>query len=302
MNQKIWEEALNNGFQGTYKFDEKLSAHTYYRIGGPASLVVTPVSTGDLGIIAQALKKDPQELFFLGLGSNLLVADAGFRGVVIKTQKLCMDWELVDETLSIGASLPIVTVLRRAAEQGIGGLEFWAGIPGSVGGTIFMNAGTTLGETKDHLTELKIFSFETGLESTLVAPFQYEYRKNLFLKKTDLVMSAKFKIKKEEPALVKSTIQSLLEKRKQAQPVDVPSCGSVFKNPRPESAWKVVEKLGLKGHRIGGAQISEKHSNFIINTGNAKAADVKALIDLVKSKALSELGIKMEEEVRYLGF
>lgn len=301
MNREVWKVGLS-GISGTFKFDEKLSSHTYYRIGGPADLLISPSGASDLEKIYELLKKDPQPIFFLGLGSNLLVSDDGFRGVIIKTQKLCLDWDLVDGFISLGASLPITTVLRKAWELGVSGLEFLAGIPGSVGGTVFMNAGTTLGEVKDRIQSVDVFSFETGRMKTLELPLQYEYRKNLFLKQKDLVVRVKYQIEKGDPAFIKTTIQSLLDKRKQNQPVDMPSCGSVFKNPKPLHAWQVIDRLGLRGHRIGGAQISEKHTNYIVNLGNARATDVKTLIDIVKSRALAELGIQMEEEVRYLGF
>lgn len=301
MNVELWERELKSSFKGTYKFDEPLSRHTYYKIGGAADLLVTPESVQDLKLIYELLKQDPTQKFFLGLGSNLLVSDSGFRGIVIKTQKCCMDFNSFDGRLTVGASLPIVTVLRKAAEQGIAGMEFLTGVPGSIGGTVFMNAGTTLGEVKDRLDSLDVFSFDTGEVKAVKPPFEYQYRKNLFLTPNDLALRATFRVSQDKPIEVKNRIQALLEKRKQAQPVDVPSCGSVFKNPLPKHAWQVIESLGLRGHSIGDAQISEKHTNFIINRGHATARDVKALIDLVKSEALTKLGLTMEEEVRYLG-
>ncbi|MCM0605016.1 MAG: UDP-N-acetylmuramate dehydrogenase [Xanthomonadaceae bacterium] len=302
MNRELWERELSRSLKGSFKIDEPMSRHTYYKIGGAADFIVIPESIQDLKVIFNLLKQDPIPKYFLGLGSNLLVSDAGFRGIVIKTQKCCQDWNPTEGRLTVGASIPNVTMLRKCADEGISGMEFLTGVPGSIGGAIFMNAGTTLGEVKDRLDSIDVFSFVSGQSVSLKPPYDYQYRKNLFLTENDLVLRATFRVSPEKPADVKARIQALLEKRKNSQPVDVPSCGSVFKNPLPRHAWEVIDSLGLRGRVQGGAQISEKHTNFIINRGHATAQDVKSLIDLVKTEALAKLGIKMEEEVWYLGF
>lgn len=175
-----------------------------------------------------------------------------------------------------------------------------------------MNAGTHLGEAKDRLVSVNAYDFQTGeyqwytiqgdsensFENTML---KFEYRKNLFLNPSQVVIETEWKIQKQDPVAVKAALDVLLERRKNSQPVEFPSCGSVFKNPSDMKAWEVVDELGLRGRRMGRAQISEKHSNFIVNLGGASAADVRGLIELVKVRARDELGITMEEEVKYLG-
>jgi UDP-N-acetylmuramate dehydrogenase len=182
------------------------------------------------------------------------------------------------------------------------------GIPGSIGGAIKMNAGTHLGETQNRLVRVEVFPLlaehqaSSGTQVFEKDQFQFQYRKNLFLPPGSLIWSAEWSIDLKEPSQVKAVIDETLQRRKATQPIDYPSCGSVFKNPKASgiSAWQVIDRLGLRGHRIGNAQFAEKHSNFIINLGGARAADVKALIELAKSRAQSELGISLEEEVIYL--
>ena len=321
-------------FEGQLLFAEPLARHTYYRIGGPADLVAAPKSLADLSLLAQAARELSLPVFILGLGSNVLVADAGFRGIVVKVTRTdlgiapvlaspaaAMESRSSELTIRTGGSVAISTLLRRAATEGWGGLEFLTGIPGSVGGAVRMNAGTHLGETESRLSRIETFigfaansSAEKNNSATAGsnapetraydrAEMKFEYRKNLFLPEHVIVLAAEWRITKEEPAVVKARIDDVLARRKATQPVDLPSCGSVFKNPRESglSAWAVLDKLGLRGHRIGGAQVSEKHSNFIVNLGGATAADVRGLIDLAKQRAKDELSVSLHEEVIYLG-
>ncbi len=293
-------------FSGELLFDEPLSKHTYYRLGGPVPVLAVPKSREDLEIISEGIQATQTPMFILGAGSNVLASDLGFEGLVIKTTKLNLDIALNNpHNLKTGAGVPISFLLRKAAQEGWGGLELLTGIPGTVGGVVSMNAGTHLGETKDLLQKVTVYSLgpEKGFLEFSRPQFKFEYRKNLFTPENALVYSAEWEIKKENPAQVKAQIDALLVRRKQTQPIDFPSCGCVFKNPAGHNlkAWQIIEELWMSGHQIGGAQFSEKHCNFIVNTGSAKAADVKALIDLAKSRAQKELGIALHEEVRYLG-
>ena len=199
------------------------------------------------------------------------------------------------------------SLLRVAGERGYGGLERLTGIPGSVGGMVTMNAGTHLGEIGAIVEQTEFVGFGSGTGDLEVRTRVHEssdftYRRNHFLGPQDLILHAVLRVTPEEPAHVKAQIEALYQRRKATQPVDLPSCGSVFMNPREAGlhAWQVVERLGLKGHRIGNAQISEKHGNFIVNLGGARAAEVRALIRLVKERARSELGIDLHEEVKIL--
>lgn len=311
MNARVWFQENSANFSGQIFFDEPLSRATYYRIGGPATILAVPKSLEDLKWLAEGIAATGVRSFILGAGSNLLVADEGFDGLVIRVNRLNLELSCKSEgpttvRVRAGSSVMISMFLRRATEEGWGGLEFLTGVPGSIGGAVFMNAGTHLGETKDGLTKVEVVSLlEPSQEIMSYGPdeLKFEYRKNLFLPKLSVIWSAEWVVQKEEPSKVKSIIDQTLARRKTTQPIDFPSCGSVFKNPREhgKSAWQVIDELGLRGHQIGGAQFSEKHSNFIVNLGLAKASDVRALIELAKSRAQKELGISLHEEVIYLG-
>jgi UDP-N-acetylmuramate dehydrogenase len=243
----------------------------------------------------------------MGLGSNLLVSDLGFRGVVIRSNRYNLGIEAIDATqIRVGSSVPISMLLRKAITQGWDGLEFLAGVPGSVGGIVTMNAGTHLGETRDALLESEVFHLR-GNEDTprrySGETLRYSYRTHHYLPEDAFITSAILRVKPGDPATIKATIDATLERRKKSQPVDQPSCGSVFKNPIESGmkSWQVMEKLGLRGKQIGQAQFSNLHSNFIVNLGGAKAQDVRALIELAKHRARDELGVSLHEEVKYLG-
>ena len=283
---------------------ELLSKHTYYRIGGPAEHFVIPGSVAELETLRQEFVGKEEAVTWIGLGSNILASDKGFPGTVIKLSRIDLMVEMVGERLRTGASVAVSSLLRRCAEEGWGGLEFLTGIPGSIGGVVKMNAGTHLGEAKDRLFEVTTWNFLSGVTRTWRADeMRFEYRKNLFLQKCDIVTSATWSIERRDPAQVKHLIDETLRRRKQTQPLEHPSCGSVFKNPKNcgLSAWQVIDRLGLRGHQIGHAQFSEKHPNFILNLGGAKASEVKRLIDLAKKRAQDELGIQLQEEVIELG-
>ena len=299
-----WFKENQKDFSGDLLFQEPLSRHTYYRIGGPAQILATPKGLNDLKWLARGLAETALSHFVLGSGSNILVSDEGFAGLVIKTQKLNSEISLDGSVLKTGASVAVSSLLRQAAQAGWGGLELLTGIPGSIGGVVAMNAGTHLGEAKDRLFGVQAYLLDRGvMKSFLGDELKFSYRKNSFLPTNAIVWSAEWNVTLTDAATVKSLIDETLTRRKSTQPLDYPSCGSVFKNPREKNmhAWQVIEKLGLRGHQIGKAQISEKHPNFIVNLGGASARDVCALISLVKSRAEAELGISLEKEVKFLG-
>lgn len=326
---KTWFQLEAQRFTGQLFFDEPLSKHTYYRIGGPASVLAMPRSVEDLNWLTEGIRATGVPVFILGSGSNLLVSDAGFEGLVIKTSRLNLEvTHLPNGKLRTGVSVAVSSLLRRASQEGWGGLHFLAGIPGSIGGVVFMNAGTHLGEAIEkleaveayslldpELDEMQGFHITSGAGSERIPSvrarriryekpeLKAEYRKNLFVPAGALVYAAEWSVTPGDPAAVKAQIDEIHSRRKATQPIDFPSCGSVFKNPRDQGlhAWQVIDQLKLRGHRIGDAQFAEKHCNFIINLDRAKAADVKGLIDLAKSRAKAELGVTLEEEVKYLG-
>jgi UDP-N-acetylmuramate dehydrogenase len=304
-------------FSGEIKFDEKLARYTYYQIGGVAAVFATPKTKSDLLWIWNGVRQTGAKVFLLGAGSNILISDAGFPGVVIRLGRLNQELSIHPsrpDRLLAGGSLMISMILRRAGQEGWGGLEFLAGIPGTIGGAVRMNAGTHLGETAGRLREVEAMILNPSGDSSVTVPLttrsyladelKFQYRKNLFLPENAVVWFTEWEIEPKDPVAVKQAIDETLLRRKQTQPVDYPSCGSVFKNPKESglSAWQVLDRLGLRGHQIGNAQIAEKHSNFIINLGGASASDVRALIELAKTRALNELGITLQEEVLFVGF
>lgn len=305
---RVTSRLVAGGLGEDVRRDEPLRRHTYYRIGGPASLLVAPRSMEALRAVETAARDEDVPVHPIGLGSNFIALDAGYPGVVVKLTRLDLGIErLAEDRLRTGCSVAVSTLLRHATQQGWGGLEFLTGVPGSMGGVVAMNAGTHLGEAKDRILAVELLrpAARTGeLEPLRLegSDLRFEYRHNLFLQPGDRVVSCEWRITPEDPAAVKALVDLTLSRRKASQPVEFPSCGSVFKNPHAHGlrAWEVVEKLGLRGHRVGNAQISEKHPNFIVNLGEASASDVLALIALVKKRALEELGIPLEEEVRVL--
>lgn len=293
----------NPHFEGSLLFDEPLAKHTYFKIGASASLIAIPKSNSDLQILHQRVVEDKIPFFILGLGSNLLASDTPAKILFIKTTHLGLIIKEEDDLIRTGSGVSVASFLRKAASSGWDGFEFMSGIPGTIGGVVAMNGGTHLGEAANALESVTVFSLSEGHSRTIKGEeLTFSYRKNHFLKYEDLVTEASWKKRVGDPKEIREKLDSLYRRRKETQPLDFPSCGSVFKNPEGTSlrAWEVIEKLGLRGHRIGNAQIAEKHPNWILNLGEAKASDVVALIKLVKTKAKSELGIEMQEEVRIL--
>ncbi|MGE4232573.1 MAG: UDP-N-acetylmuramate dehydrogenase [Bacteriovoracia bacterium] len=276
-----------------------LAPYTYYKIGGPARYFVKPKNLEELKQACEFKEKNKLPFFILGAGSNILFNDNGFDGLVINTSLLNKTLSVDDLTIICGCSVLAIHVLRLCMKEGYSGLEFLVGIPGSMGGVFYMNAGTKIGEIKDVLKSVTIFNLKT-LQTRHETNLKYSYRKQHFLESSDLILSGQFVVEKSEPNTVQKNIQSLLDLRKKAQPIDKPSCGSVFKNPQNNSAWKLIDQVGLRGKQIGMAQISPMHSNFIVNLGGARASDVRQLIELAKKLVLEKTGIELEEEVKIL--
>jgi len=283
-----------------------ISSLTYYKIGGPARYFTRPESVEDLKEAAEFLRKNKIPYFVLGAGSNVLIDDRGFDGLVIHTSKLDRTLEQQGDTLTAGASVMVIHLLRHCMNAGVSGFEFLVGIPGNMGGVIFMNAGTKLGCAGPMLLEVDAFDLATETKRTVMKDeIKFSYRAQHFLKPDELVLRGRFQCASADPKSVQDQIQKLLSDRKASQPIDKPSCGSVFKNPDPEHgvhAWKVIDQVGLRGHRIGNAQISPMHSNFIVNLGSASSSDVQALITEAKTRVKAQLGIELEEEVRLVPF
>lgn len=280
-----------------HRTNEPLSRHTSYRIGGPARVMAMPVSKEHLFAIGKHLRDSGEPYFVLGNGSNVLAPDEGFDGVVICTKELESFLEINGTTVRASAGTLNSRILRACADAGLGGIDALSGVPGNVGGAVFMNAGTASGWIADAIEEVELVSLK-GTERTLQkAALKYSYREQHYLEEGELIWAARFQLKQEEPAAIKARLAEQIKKRKAAQPIELPSCGSVFRNPEGKNAWKLVADAGLRGFARGGAKISEKHCNFIVNEGGARKEDVLFLIQTAQEKVYATSGIRLHEEV-----
>ncbi len=284
--------------------NEPLSRHTTFRIGGPADYFAVPSCTRELKDVLLLCKQEKVPYMILGNGSNLLVSDFGFRGVVIHNEFKTLP-KLQEEKrgilLSADADLPLSKISLFAAEAGLEGLEFAAGIPGSFGGAVVMNAGAYGSEIKDFLVSVDVLD-EFGQEKTLQKQqLQYGYRTSIFQSISDVVLRAVFLLKQGEKEQIKAKINQYAQTRKEKQPLEYPSAGSTFKRPEGNYAGKLIMEAGLKGVKVGGAQVSEKHCGFVINTGEATSQDVIRLMQMIQQRVKEQSGILLEPEIKMVG-
>jgi UDP-N-acetylmuramate dehydrogenase len=286
--------------RGEMRFDEPLSRHTTWRVGGPASCFYRPADREDLVRFLRQL--DPEEpLFWLGLGSNLLVRDGGFKGTVIATKGSLVrsEWRS-DRSLYAESGVACAKVARIAARAGLCGVEFLAGIPGTLGGALAMNAGAFGGETWERIVSVETIDRFGEVRSRLSEDFAIAYR-HVEAPAGEWFLAAELALQVGDAEAAQQRIKQLLERRAATQPTSQPSCGSVFRNPPGDFAARLIEAAGLKGKRLGGAQVSEKHANFIINTGEATAQDIERLIAEVQREVASRSGIELKTEVHRIG-
>ncbi len=283
---------------GAVRRDEPLSLHTSFEVGGPADLFVEPSSEAEFLAVLDAAEGVPA--FILGKGSDLLVSDAGVRGCVVSTERLS---DLVIDGTRIHASsgLSLKALAEAAADASLTGLEFASGIPGSVGGAIFMNAGAYDGCMADVTESVRVRMPDGSLANLAASELDFGYRRSRVRTEGLTVLDATFALEPGERSAIRAKMDDLWERRVSKQPLEFPSAGSTFKRPPGHFAGKLISDAGLKGRRIGGAQVSEKHAGFIINTGGATAADVSALIDLVIAEVEDAFGVTLEPEVRRIG-
>ncbi len=293
---------LNEYQVGTVKKDEELARHTTMKIGGPADLFIEPTSVEGLKKTMQLVQKYRVNWRAIGRGSNLLVSDQGIEGVVIKLGNNLKDMKLDGTQLTVGAGYSIVALAVLISKKGLSGLEFASGIPGSVGGAVYMNAGAHGSDISKILTEAHILFEDGSLQWLSNDEMEFSYRTSVLQKKRPgIVVEARFQLTEGDKEQIVAVMQKNKDYRKVTQPYDSPCAGSIFRNPLPHFAGKLIEEAGLKGFQIGGAQISEMHGNFIVNAGNAKAFDVLQLIQYVKKTIMEKYNIQMETEVEIIG-
>lgn len=288
------------------RVNEPMSKHTTFRIGGPAALMALPRTMEEVQTVLKTAAELGVEPFFLGNGSDLLVADRGYPGFIVKLagefEEICFCPAPKGGTpqLTAGGAALLSTLSKTALHWGLTGLEFAGGIPGSVGGAVTMNAGAYGGEMAQVL-ESVTFLDEAGEVCTLpVSECGFGYRKSIFSQRKCLVLRARFRLEQGDGYAIKARMDELTAKRREKQPLEYPSAGSMFKRPPGHFAAALIDQCGLKGLTVGGAQVSEKHAGFVVNRGGATCADVLELVDRVKGEVLRQTGVELEMEVKVL--
>jgi UDP-N-acetylmuramate dehydrogenase len=279
--------------------DVPMSRHTSWHVGGPADLFFTPRDTMDLASFLRQLGPEIPVLW-IGLGSNLLVRDGGIRGAVISTHGALAELERSSATrIRAGAGVPCARIARQCVKWGLGPAEFFAGIPGTLGGALAMNAGAFGGETWRHVVEVEVLDRRGARKVRAAGEYEIAYR-SVKGPPDEWFIAARLEFERK-PGLDESVMRGLLEKRRETQPIGEWSCGSVFTNPPGDHAARLIEASGLKGFRIGDASVSEKHANFIVNHGSARAADIEQLIRHVQRVVAEKHRVRLTTEVRILG-
>lgn len=294
-------ERLQEKLQGELRLDEPMSKHTSFRIGGPADIFVLPEGLEDIKQVVGLASQEKVPIFILGKGSNLLVRDEGIRGIVLKTNPGLRELSIEGKSIraSAGLSLPLLAV--KAMQNHLAGLEFLSGIPGTVGGAVIMNAGAMGHSLSEVLTSVKIIDYTGKIKELSNSDLGFGYRTSNLQDNATIVLEATFQLESGDFEVIKGTAQGLLDKRKRSQPLSLPNAGSIFRNPPLAPAGKLIEMVGAKGLRVGNAQISELHANFIVNLGDAQARDVIALIEQVQRMVKEKFDIDLELEVKIVG-
>ncbi len=296
-----WRERLAQELDGTVLFEESLARHTTYRIGGPAEVYARPRTLEDVHKSLRIAAEAAVPVFVIGEGSNLLVSDAGVRGVVLDLREAAGQLVIRGEEVEVGAGLPLNQLIEGAARAGLAGLENLAGIPGTVGGAVVMNAGAFGTEFFDRVLDIGVLTAEGDICAVRREEVDVGYRKG-YVPSNGVIVSTRLRLEKGERETLEDRIAEILARRAAKQPLEYPSCGSVFKRPPGDYAGRLIESCGCKGLRVGRAQVSEKHANFIVNLGGATAEDVLAVIREVRRRVADRFGVLLEPEVRFVGF
>lgn len=280
------------------KKNELMKNHTSFKIGGEADFFCEPSSVGEVSECIEFAKKENIPYTVIGNGSNLLVGDKGIRGLVIKIDKNYSDFEIDEGTVRAQSGILLSRLASVALNHGLSGLEFASGIPGTLGGGIYMNAGAYGAEMKDLV---KSVTFLWDGKIITKHDLDFGYRRSFFTGKNAVILSAELELAAADYAEIKAKMEDLRQRRAEKQPLSVPSAGSTFKRPEGYFAGKLIEDAGLKGFKIGGAKVSEKHSGFVVNDGGASAQDVVMLIKHIQNTVFDKFGVELETEVKFMG-
>ncbi len=290
--------AALTGVRGEVRFDEPLARFTSMKIGGPADALVIPADEADLREALLAARAARAPIMVLG-GTNIVVRDGGVAGVVLRLSGLKAIRPAGENRLYAEAGGVFPTLSHAAKDAGLSGLEFACGIPGTVGGAVVMNAGTRDGEIADVLESVRLMTFDGEIVEIPATKLEFRYRESHL--PPGVLVGCTVVLRPDDPHAIDRRMQTILEYRRQTQPLHLPNAGCVFKNPSDQSAGRLIDELGLKGHRIGGVQVSERHANFMVNVGGGTAKDLTALIRYVGGRVQRERGVTLEMEVKIVG-
>ncbi len=302
MPGKDWRAELIAAVQpGNYRYDEPMSHHTSFRIGGPADLMIEVGTPDELARTVDYCRQAGIFWFLLGRGTNLLVKDEGIRGVVLKLAGEFSRITIEGEKIKAGAALSLAMVAEQAARHGLAGFEFASGIPGSIGGAVFMNAGAYGREMKDVVSAVHVYEPGQGFKIYQRDEMEFAYRSSRLQTEGGICLEVLLALTPGEEGLIRQEMGELNSRRREKQPLEYPSAGSVFKRPSHDFAGRLIEEAGLKGKQVGKAQVALKHAGFIINLGGATAQDVLELIALVQEEVYRKSGVWLEPEIRVIG-
>jgi UDP-N-acetylmuramate dehydrogenase len=290
------DDLRSAGFRGEILAEEPLAAYTTWRIGGPAELLASPADRDDLLSAIGWARSRGVPWRVLGNGSNLLVSDAGVRGLVVRLRKVLDDIRIDGTAVTAGGGASFPGLANRTARHGLAGLEFAAGIPGTVGAAIVMNAGWHEFETGNVVSTVEVLETDGTVGTCDRENCKFGYRSSAFRGSDRVVLGAEFRLKPDEPSAIQARLDGFAASRKANQPTELPSCGSVFLKPEGDFAGRLIESAGLKGRRIGDIQVSPKHANFFVNLGHGTATDALALVELVEAEVFKVSGVRLTRE------
>ncbi|MBE5957414.1 MAG: UDP-N-acetylmuramate dehydrogenase [Lachnospiraceae bacterium] len=300
MNNIFYEQLKEIVGELNVKTDEPMKGHITFKVGGPADYYILPENSKQLAHIVKLCKKNDVPYYIIGNGSNLIVKDEGYRGVIIEIGANMAEIEVEDNVVTAGAGAILSKIAAKALDNSLTGMEFAHGIPGTLGGAVTMNAGAYGGEMKDILVKVQVLNDDGEVITLPAEELHLGYRYSVVPEKRYIVLSATMKLEHGDKEEIKSYMAELSLKRREKQPLEYPSAGSTFKRPEGYFAGKLIQDAGLKGYSVGGAMVSEKHSGFVINYDNATAQDILTLIDNVREKVYEQFGVELETEVKVL--
>jgi len=295
-----WKKELFHILRTPPLLEEPMSRHTSIGIGGPAECLVFPETCDELRKVLELVKQFSLPFFVLGAGTNLLVRDGGIRGIVLSLSSLCSGYQFSGRTVYAGAAVPLPVLVRKSIERNLQGLEFAAGIPGSIGGALYMNAGAYGSSIGELVLQVETMDYSGNLKVRTRKELDFSYRWSTFQQEKIIILGGLFQLSPGNGAELKELVRKNQRERRSKQPL-LPSAGSIFRNPPGMAAGKIIENMGVKGLMAGGAMVSPEHANFIVNVKNATASDVLSLIEVIQKKVRSELKIDLELEIKIVG-